>query len=283
VRERKNALTWQAKAALLSHQGDGEIMIFQVQQGCLREELEALYQKYNDKKYIRYDPIKYIYRFENPSECELVGLITSSLAFGRVTQIFNAMDRLLEIVHNEPLQYILTLGHAPEEQLLLFKYRFVTGLDVFRFFKVIQTVLRIHGSLDGFARQHYRSGHLMDLVETFIASFSDVHYLIPCSLQGSPCKRLFMYFRWMVRSDNIDLGLWDFIDVSELVMPLDTHIFQASTALGLTSRRTPSLAAALEITESLREYSRDDPVKYDWGLSRQGIIANNFCGDRTLP
>ena len=254
-------------------QGRGEV---------LGARLETLYRVFNDRTYIRSDPIKYVYRFENPSERELVGLITSSLAFGRVTQIFNAMDRLLEIVRNEPLRYILALGHVPEEELLLFKYRFVTGRDVFRFFKAIQTVLRRHGSLDGFARQHYWSGHLLGLAEAFIASFSDVHYLIPCSLQGSACKRLFMYLRWMVRSDNIDLGLWDFIDPSELVMPLDTHIFRASAELGLTSRRTPSLAAALEVTESLRKYSRNDPVKYDWGLSRQGIIANNFCGDRTL-
>jgi uncharacterized protein (TIGR02757 family) len=238
--------------------------------------LDTLYTVFNDRKYIQFDPIKYVHRFENPAERELVGLIASSLAFGRVTQIFNAVDRLLEIVRHEPLHYILTLGRGPEADLLSFKYRFVTGRDVFRFFKVIQTVLRKHGSLDCFARQHYRPGHLLDFVEAFIASFSPVYYLIPCSLQGSPCKRLFMYFRWMVRSDNIDLGLWDFIDPAELVVPLDTHIYRVARDLGFTCRRTPSLRAALEITERLKDYSQNDPVKYDWALSHQGIIANNF-------
>jgi uncharacterized protein (TIGR02757 family) len=85
-----------------------------------------------------------------------------------------------------------------------------------------------------------------------------------------------MFFRWMVREDNIDLGLWDFISPAELIIPLDTHIFQVATALKLTRLRTPSLAAALEITENLRKYSRGDPVKYDWALSHQGILANNF-------
>jgi uncharacterized protein (TIGR02757 family) len=114
-------------------------------------------------------------------------------------------------------------------------------------------------------------------VDEVTSTFRGVHYLVPSSLRQSPCKRLFLYFRWMVRDDNIDVGLWNFIDPRELVIPLDTHVFRTSTELGLTSRRTPSLGTAMEITNNLREYSANDPVKYDWGLSHAGIIANNFC------
>ncbi len=242
----------------------------------LGPKLDGLYSKYNDGIYIPFDPIKYVYRFEDPSEQELVGLIASSLAFGRVTQIFKAMDRLLQIVEGEPLHYILTLDDEPEEQLLAFKYRFVTGADLYRFFKVIKSIFRKHGSLGGFVRQYYHGGQFLDLLERFMPLFADVHYLIPCSLKGSPCKRLCMYFRWMVRKDNIDLGLWDFINPRELVIPLDTHIFQVTRELGFTLRRSPSQAAALEITDALRGYSENDPVKYDWALSHIGIIANNF-------
>ena len=85
-----------------------------------------------------------------------------------------------------------------------------------------------------------------------------------------------MFFRWMVRHDNIDTGLWKFISPGELVVPLDTHIFRMSKELGFTSRRTASLNTALEITDSLRQYSENDPVKYDWALSHIGIIENNF-------
>ena len=108
------------------------------------------------------------------------------------------------------------------------------------------------------------------------AVFKDVKYLIPASLKNSPCKRLFMFFRWMVRYDNIDPGLWKFISSGELVVPLDTHIFRMSKELGFTSRCTASLTTAMEITDSLRQYSENDPVKYDWALSHIGIIENNF-------
>ena len=247
-----------------------------------RESLEALYHQYNDEKYIQYDPIKYVYRFDDPVEQELVGLIASSLAFGRVTQIFKAIDRIMEITNGEPLRYISSLNGEPDRELLSFQYRFVTGADVYRLFEVAGGVLKIHGSLGSFMQRQYRPGQFLRLVEGVIRAFQGVHYLVPCSLKGSACKRLFMYFRWMVRKDNIDLGLWDFISPAELVIPLDTHIFQVATALELTSRRTPSLAAALEITESLSKYSRRDPVKYDWALSHLGILANNFPAAHTL-
>jgi len=241
-----------------------------------REALEALYHRYNDEKYLQYDPIKYVYGFEDPVEQELVALIASSLAFGRVTQIFRAIDRIMEIAKGEPLCYISALDDIPGRELLSFQYRFVRGADMHRLFKVAWSIIKTHGSLGSFMRQHYGPGQFLGLVEEITKTFQSVHYLVPCSLKGSACKRLFMFFRWMVRKDNIDLGLWDFINPAELIIPLDTHIFQVATALKLTSRRTPSLAAALEITENLRKYSRDDPVKYDWALAHQGILANNF-------
>ncbi len=247
-----------------------------------REALETLYHRYNDEKYIQYDPIKYVYRFEDPVEQELVALIVSSLAFGRVTQIFRAIDRILEIADDRPLRYISLLNNEPDRDLLSFQYRFVTGGDMYHLFKVAGSIIRIYGSLGGFMQQYYRPGQFLRLVEEVTKVFQGVHYLVPCSLKGSACKRLFMLFRWMVRKDNIDLGSWDFISPAELVIPLDTHIFQAATALELTSRRTPSLAAALEITEGLAEYSRHDPVKYDWALSHQGILANNFPAAHAL-
>jgi len=193
-----------------------------------------------------------------------------------VTQIFKAIDRVIEIVHGEPLRYVSALDETPEEPLLSFRYRFVSGLDMHRLFRVAGGLIKTYGSIGGFMRRNYRPGHFLDLLAEVVKIFQDVQYLIPCSLKGSACKRLCMYFRWMVRSDDIDLGLWDFIDPAELVIPLDTHIFQVATDLELTSRRTPSLAAALEITGALRRYSKDDPVKYDWALSHIGIIANNF-------
>ncbi len=242
----------------------------------LKERLDVLYRIYNNRDYIQYDPLRYVYQFEDDMEKELVGLIASSLAFGRVTQIFKAVETLLEIMENRPLKYIMELGPMPPAPLLSFKYRFVSGMDIYRFFSTTKKLIEEHGSIGLFMKRGYAKNGFLGLVESTIGVYSDVRFLIPYSLKKSACKRLFMYFRWMVRKDNIDLGLWDFIHPGELIIPLDTHIFQIATRHGFTSKRSPSFTVAKEVTEKLKEFCQEDPVKYDWALSHEGIIENNF-------
>ncbi len=241
----------------------------------LGERLEALYHTYNDPRLIQFDPIKYVYLFDHPHQREIMGLIASSLAFGRVTQIFKAIDKVLEITNQDPLGYIEELGERPEPKLLAFKYRFVTGEDLWEFFSAISRILALHGSIGEFVRKNTREGFFSGL-DQVLSAFQGARHLMPTRLRASACKRFFMYLRWMVREDNIDLGLWSFISPSQLLIPLDTHIFKTAQDLGLTSRNSPSFLAAVEITEALRGFCPQDPVKYDWALSHVGIIRNNF-------
>jgi uncharacterized protein (TIGR02757 family) len=90
---------------------------------------------------------------------------------------------------------------------------------------------------------------------------------------GSACKRLNLYLRWMVRGgDGLDLGLWDAIPRRQLILPLDTHLARLVRALHLTRRRTPGWLMAAEATRSLALLDAEDPVKYDFSLSRHGIL-----------
>jgi len=240
-----------------------------------KKRLDILYELYNDKKYIQYDPIRYVHEFENDVEREVVGLISSSLSFGRVKQILKAIDYLLTIMGRKPLHYTMDIKRVPDSRLLSFKYRFVSGADIHRFLSITRELIERYGSVGSFVNEIYK-GDLLGLVDAFTRLYHGVGYMIPSSVRGSACKRLFMYFRWMVRKDNIDLGLWNFISPEDLIIPLDTHVFRTAKSLGLTSKKTPSLKAAMEITENLRKLCKDDPVKYDWPLSHIWIIKNNY-------
>jgi uncharacterized protein (TIGR02757 family) len=79
-----------------------------------------------------------------------------------------------------------------------------------------------------------------------------------------------MYLRWMIRHDNIDMGLWSAVACSDLVMPLDTHTFKVSQKLGLLKRKSYDLAAAIELTQKLKKFDKNDPLKYDFALYRIG-------------
>ncbi len=83
-------------------------------------------------------------------------------------------------------------------------------------------------------------------------------------------KRWMMFLRWMVRDDAIDMGLWKGVNKGDLIMPLDTHTFKVSKKLGLLHRDTYDLQAAIELTQALKKFDKNDPLKYDFALYRIG-------------
>jgi hypothetical protein len=42
-------------------------------------------------------------------------------------------------------------------------------------------------------------------------------------------------------------------------------------AMGMTERKSADLRTALDLTEGYRQFCPDDPVKYDFALTRLGI------------
>jgi uncharacterized protein (TIGR02757 family) len=97
------------------------------------------------------------------------------------------------------------------------------------------------------------------------------HYLIPNPVQKSTCKRLNMFLRWMVRHDEIDFGLWKNISPIQLIMPVDVHIGRAAIEQKFVKRKSIDLKFAEELTEFLKQFDKNDPVKYDFALCHLGI------------
>jgi hypothetical protein len=98
-----------------------------------------------------------------------------------------------------------------------------------------------------------------------------VRFFFPSPEDGSACKRLNLYLRWMVRREGVDLGIWRGVDPGALVIPLDAHIITLGRRLKLTRYRSPGWRMALDITASLRRLDPRDPVKYDFALHRMGL------------
>jgi uncharacterized protein (TIGR02757 family) len=100
----------------------------------------------------------------------------------------------------------------------------------------------------------------------------EMNFLLPSPRRGSACKRLNLYLRWMVRRDAVDPGLWTPLPASKLIIPLDTHMHRIAIEWGLTQRKQGDMRTALEITEAFRKVAPDDPVRYDFCLTRLGIL-----------
>lgn len=259
------------------------------QQNKLRNILEKLYKKYNRCNLIKPDPLQFVYRYKSKADREIAALLSASLAYGRVRQIEKAIDLLFSIIGKSPCEFTIHFNSTKRKILKKFKHRFNTGDDICDLLSTLKIVLKRYGSIEKFFVEGYNPNdkNIIPALTNFCDRLYKIYhehfgcpvssgfrYLLANPANGSVCKRLNMFLRWMVRSDDVDTGLWRTIDKSKLLVPVDTHIARLCKILALYSRKTLSLKTALEITESFKKISPADPVKYDFALSRIGIIEN---------
>jgi uncharacterized protein (TIGR02757 family) len=176
---------------------------------------------------------------------------------------------------------------AERERLNGFKHRFTAGRDIADLLELLRDVLDEKGSIENHFLQGYgeKDENIILALSKFCDSLLDrytkrnkratssgLRYLLPRPAAGSACKRLNLFLRWMVRNDDVDPGLWNSIDKAKLLVPVDVHIGRLCRILGLHDRKTVSLATAIEITRGFAEIEPADPTKYDFALSRIGIL-----------
>jgi uncharacterized protein (TIGR02757 family) len=240
--------------------------------------LNGLYEKYDRRSFVEPDPLQFLYNYPDIRDREIAGLVASSLAYGRVQQIVKSVAKVLERMPR-PAEF---LGQSTESSLAGefhgFKHRFATGEDLSRLLWGTKRVMERYGSLGDCFRAGLREDHDTILPaagflveEIHRESDGSIGHLLPLPARGSACKRLFLFLRWMIRRDRVDPGGWDWVSPSKLIVPLDVHMHRLSREMGLTQRNQANLRTALEVTSAFREVSPEDPVKYDFALTRLGI------------
>ena len=220
-----------------------------------------------------------------------MGLIASSLAYGRVASILSSVRRVLDVLGSHPADALVCMNEGRlAASLCGFRHRFAGDCEVAKFLTGVGRVLREYGSLENLFCAGLGEGERIDgaailrAMEGFAQTILQESglpssHLLPCPSKGSACKRLSLYVRWMARSDDVDPGGWNKVPPSAIMVPLDTHMFKIATGLGLVKRKTPDGKAAVEATEGFRKLNPEDPVKYDFALTRFGIRTGLSVGE----
>jgi len=214
-------------------------------------------------------------------------LIASGLAYGRVAQILKSVACVLAKTGPSPHQFTrMTKPSALQKIFRGFKHRFTTHCDIASLFSSVHHILKEYGSLN----ECFASGMSRDDVTVIPALDNFLEkldctggYLVPLPHRGSACKRMHLYLRGMVRKDEVDPGGWNGIPPGRLIVPLDTHMANIGRTLGMTRRKSADQRMALDITNSFRQISPDDPVKYDFALTRFGIRPDMKMEDLLKP
>jgi uncharacterized protein (TIGR02757 family) len=251
----------------------------------LKRRLELIYGACNRREYVHPDPLELLYAYHDPRDLELVGLLAACLAYGRVAQILTSIRAVLDRLSAGPgASPAAALARIQPREIVQrmegFKHRFTTGGEVASLLIGMIRLVDAHGSLERAFSDGLKPADdttlpaLTEFVERLrkLAGKADAcASLLSSPRDGSACKRLNLFLRWMVRRDAVDPGPWTGIAAALLVVPLDTHLFRIAGNMGLTRRRQPDLKTAMEVTRGFARICPDDPVRYDFALTRLGI------------
>ncbi len=240
--------------------------------------LDKYYNKYNQKGFIKDDPISIPHRFKTKQDIEIAGFFAAIFAWGQRKTIINKCNEVLRLMDESPYDFILNHSSKELKPFENFKHRTFNSTDLLYFISFFRKFYTENNTLE--AAFLLSEKDMKEKLEKFYNLFFSLEHIpnrtrkhIANPAKKSTCKRLNMYLRWMVRKDEkgVDLGIWNKLKTSDLYCPLDVHVERMGRKLGLITRKQRDWKTVEELTYSLRKFDNNDPVKYDFALFGMGL------------
>lgn len=248
----------------------------------VRSVLEQYADHFNRPSFIEDDPISVPHRFSLLQDIEISGFFAAIMAWGQRPTIIRNANALMQLMDDAPHQFITQHKETDRKRFVDFRHRTFQPDDVLYLIHVLQQYYQQHTSLEDAFANHMTKGdtdvyaalagyHELIFNQEHVLERTRKHIATP--IRKSSCKRLNMFLRWMVRDDDrgVDFGLWKKISPAQLIIPLDLHVGRVARKFGLLDRHINDWQSALQLTEKLREFDKDDPVKYDFALFGVGV------------
>jgi len=249
----------------------------------LKSYLDKKVIEYNNSDFVSQDPISIPHSYTKKQDIEITAFWVSMLSWGLRKTIINKSKELFGIMGESPHEFIINHSEKDRAKFESFKHRTFQFTDTLYFLDYLQRYYRGHDSLEEAFTKHLNDKS--ENVEKAISGFHDDFFAIDYAPQrtrkhvatpvrGSTCKRINMFLRWMVRdaSTGVDFGLWDSLQPSQLLMPLDVHVDRVGRKHKLIKRKQRDFQTVLELTKALKKFDPEDPVKYDFALFGMGVM-----------
>lgn len=240
----------------------------------VKEILDSIYREDLPTQFITEDPIQIPHRFSKKQDIEITAFWTAILAWGLRKTIINKATELFALMDNAPYEFIMQHSDNDLKRFESFKHRTFQFTDTLYFLHFFRNFYQKNTSLEEAFLINNRfeaRTSLMHFYELFFNSElapqrTRKHISTPA--KKSACKRINLFLKWMVRSDNKsgDLGIFNNIQPDQLMLPLDVHVLRSVQKLGITKSQKSDWKTVEETTEYLRQISPTDPIKYDYSL-----------------
>jgi uncharacterized protein (TIGR02757 family) len=244
------------------------------------ELLEEKFDLYNRPSFIKADPINIPHRYTVKEDREIAGFLAATIAWGQRKSIVQSANKLMVLMDDAPYDFVMNFSENDLKRFEGFVHRTFNYTDTTVFLYALKNIYQVHGGIE----KVFAHGIIPGGMDHAIAHFRNVFFEVPHAartrkhvsnpLGGSSAKRINMYLRWLVRNDGrgVDFGIWKSIRPDQLICPLDVHSGRVARRLGLLKRKQDDWKAAMELTENLRQFDPDDPVKYDFALFGLGVF-----------
>ncbi len=250
----------------------------------LKNFLDKKVIQFNNPSFIKEDPVCIPHLFSKKQDIEIAGFFAAIFAWGIRKTIINKGKTLLELMDNAPHDFCVNHNDEDLKKLVGFCHRTFNDTDLLYFISFFKFHYSKNKSLENaFFNKHTLAQN--NKVEAAINYFCNYFFSmadvpqrtkkhIASPQKKSSCKRLNMYLRWMVRNDNkgVDFGIWKKISPSHLICPVDVHVARVARGFNLLNRKIVDWQAAIELTDELKKFDKNDPVKYDFALFGLGIL-----------
>lgn len=256
----------------------------------IREILEGAYDRYARPEFILNDPIQIPKHFPDRKDAGTIGFITATIAWGQRRTIIDNAWKLVRAMDERPYEFIMNAGKEDLKTLDRFVHRTFNSIDLKQFIYSIRHLYEQYGEIEEAFLINGEVGSMCEAISRYKQRFFEIEHQ-PRTLKhvadpskGSNAKRINMYLRWMVRSNDrgVDLGIWKKITPSDLMVPLDVHTGRIARELGLLKRKQDDWKAVEELTSALRELDPVDPIRFDIALFALGVNAGKRSGGDTF-
>lgn len=246
----------------------------------LKEFLDEKVDQYNRYDFVEYDPVSIPHLYKGKEDIEISGFLTATIAWGNRTMILRNAKRMMAHLGNSPYDFIL---HHDDNDLEAIEgpiHRTFNSTDFIYFIRALRNIYESKNGLESIFNECQTENGLQSAIHRFKNIFFELPHRprttkhISDPMKGSAAKKINLFLRWMVRQDKrgVDFGLWKGISPCRLKIPLDLHTGNTARKLGLLTRRQNDWQAACELTEQLKQYDPNDPVRYDYALFGLGAF-----------
>lgn len=252
--------------------------------------LDEKHLEFNQANFITDDPISIPHLFSTKEDIEIIGFLTALIAWGKRNLIIRSAIKMTELMDMQPYQFVLAATEKDILRLQGFVHRTFNADDFTGFILALRDIYQNHGGLEEIfsLKDDFNLPYPIFLAKekAYLAIIQARHVFINSPYfpkrthkhlsnpaANSSAKRINMFLRWMIRKDNrgVDFGLWNCLNTSDLICPLDVHTGNIGRKLGLLTRTQDDAKAAIELTQNLRKMCAEDPVKYDFSLFGLGV------------